>query len=556
MTSHGGDRRARARSGVRGAGAVLDTLANGGVEVCFANPGTSEMHLVAEMTARPSMRNVLCLFEGVATGAADGYGRMAERPASALLHLGPGLGNGLANLHNARRASTAMVALVGDHATYLKDSDPPLNTDIELLAAPVSAWVRRTTRAAEAGRDTAEALLAARAGAAAGTGGVATLILPSDVCWSEGGRPAEVPAAAPAPADADAVERAAKILRDDTGCLLFIGGANLRPAGLRAAARIARATGARLLAEKSPARHRREPGLPDIARLPYPLEEALAQLDGYRHIVFAGARPPVPFFGYPGRPAGLFAAGCELHLLGMAPAALQDLADLVAPVGAGASRHVSDRPGPPSATGQGRRSLDHPGLPTGELTVAKAAAVIGTLLPEEAVVVDEAITCAPDLVAATAGAPAHDWLCLSGGSIGMGMPAAVGAAVACPNRRVLTLQADGSAMYTPQALWTQAREGLNVVTVILNNASYASLADELARVEGVPGADLGRTRGVSDISGLDFVALAAGMGVPATRARSADDLADQLRRALAEPGPWLIEAVLPAPHAGGGVSGA
>ncbi|MFI6505378.1 acetolactate synthase large subunit [Nonomuraea typhae] len=536
MTTHGGDRRAPAPSGLRGAGAVLDTLANGGVEVCFANPGTSEMHLVAEMTARPSMRNVLCLFEGVATGAADAYGRMAERPASALLHLGPGLGNGLANLHNARRASTAMVALVGDHATYLKDCDPPLNTDIEQLAAPMSAWVRRTTRAAEAGRDTAEALLAARAGAAAGTGGVATLILPSDVCWSEGGSAAEVPAAAPAPADADAVERSAKILRDNAGCLLFLGGANLRPAGLRAAARIARATGAELLAEKSPARHRREPGLPDIARLPYPLDEALARLGGYRHIVFAGAHPPVPFFGYPGRPSSLFAAGCELHLLGMAPAALQDLADLVAPAGTRASHHVTGRPG----------------LPTGELTLAKAAAVIGALVPEEAVIVDEAITCAPDLIAATAGAPAHDWLCLSGGSIGMGMPGAVGAAVACPDRPVLTLQADGSAMYTPQALWTQAREGLNVVTIILGNGSYASLADELARVEGVPGADLGRTHGISDISGLDFVALAAGMGVPASRARSAGDLAEQLRRALAEPGPWLIEAVLP----GGGVRGA
>ncbi|SEG95648.1 acetolactate synthase-1/2/3 large subunit [Nonomuraea solani] len=533
MTSSNGD--------MRGAGAVLDTLANGGVEVCFANPGTSEMHLVAEMTARPSMRDVLCLFEGVATGAADGYGRMAGRPASALLHLGPGLGNGLANLHNARRASTAMVALVGDHATYLKDADPPLNSDIELLAAPMSAWVRRTTRAADAGRDTAEAILAARAGSAAGTGGVATLILPSDVCWSEGARPAGVPATAPERADADAVERAAKILRDDTRCLLFIGGANLRPDGLRAAARIARATGARLLAEKSPARHRREPGLPDIERLPYPLEEASARLDGHRHIVFAGARPPVPFFGYPGRPSRLFADDCELHLLGMAPAALQDLADLVAPAGIGASR-----PRPPAG-----------GLPAGELTAAKAAAVIGALLPEEAVVVDEAISSSADLVAATAGAPAHDWLCLTGGSIGMGMPAAVGAAVACPDRPVLTLQADGSAMYTPQALWTQAREGLNVVTVILANASYAILADELARVEGVPGADLGRTRGISDISGLDFVALAAGMGVPGSRARSAGDLADQLRRALAEPGPWLIEAVLPSSaRAGGGVRGA
>ncbi|SCF02242.1 acetolactate synthase-1/2/3 large subunit [Micromonospora viridifaciens] len=519
---------------MRGAEAVLDTLANAGVEVCFSNPGTSEMHLVAEMTTRPAMRNLLCLFEGVATGAADGYGRMAEKPASVLLHLGPGLGNGLANLHNARRAATPVVNLVGDHATYLKALDPPLNSDIETIAAPVSAWVRRTTRAADAGRDTAEAIFAARSGADAGTGGVATLILPSDICWSDGANPAEVPVVRPTEFDPGEVERAAKVLRGSADCLLFVGGANMRPAGLRAAARIARATGARLLAEKSPARHLRDPGVPDIPRLPYPLDDALARLHGYRHIVFAGARPPVAFFAYPGKPTSLLPASCEVHQLGMAPAALEYLAELVAPAGG--------IPGPAPLGSAPTR----PGLPSGELTVAKAAAVVGALLPEYAVVVDEAMTCSESLLAATAGGPQHDWLCLTGGSIGMGMPAATGAAVACPDRPVLTLQADGSAMYTPQALWTQAREGLHVVTVIFNNSSYAILASELARVRAVPAADLRRARGFIDISGLDFVALAAGMGVPATSAQTADEFADQLRRALAEPGPHLIEAVVPA----------
>ncbi|GAA4975825.1 acetolactate synthase large subunit [Actinoplanes utahensis] len=506
---------------VLGAQAVIGTLLGSGVEVCFANPGTSEMHLVAELTARPEMRHVLCLFEGVASGAADGYGRMAEKPASALLHLGPGLANGLANLHNARRAGTPVVTLVGDHATFLTPFDPPLHSDIETMAAPVSAWVRRATSAAGAGRDTADAITAAR------SGGVATLVLPADVCWSGGGSPAVAAAPAAPGFDAGAVERAAKALRDDTDCLLFVGGPNMRPAGLRAAARIAAATGARLLGEKSPARHRRDPGVPDIARLPYPIDDAMARLRGHRHIVFAGARPPTAFFAYPGKPADLVPADTETHHLGMSPDALEHLADLVAP---GLSAPAAEQ-------------TAGTGLPSGELTVAKAAAVVAHLLPEDAIVVDEAMTSSSALVAATAGGARHDWLCLTGGAIGMGMPVATGAAIACPDRTVLTLEADGSAMYTLQALWTQAREGLHAVTVVFNNSSYAILAGELDRV--VPDAGRRRAGSFVDISGLDFVALAAGMGVPATRAHTAGDLYAQLSRALAEPGPHLIEAVVP-----------
>ncbi|WP_410657347.1 acetolactate synthase large subunit [Amycolatopsis sp. lyj-112] len=508
---------------MNGAQVVMETLDAAGVDLCFTNPGTSEMHLVAEMATRPAIRNVLCLFEGVATGAADGYGRMAGKPAATLLHLGPGLGNGLANLHNARRAATPLVNLVGDHATYHKAFDPPLDSDIESMAGTVSTWVRRTTRVEDIGSDIVDALVAARTGR-----GVATLILPSDVCWSDGGSVARIPATSPEEFDAGEVERIAKVLRDEEGCLLFVGGATLRREGLRAAGRIARATGARLLAEKSPARHERGGGIPDLERLPYPIDEALATLRGYRHIVFAGTRPPVAFFAYPGKPSALVSPETEVHELGQTSAALEYLAELVA-----ADTRPDDGP------------RTRPGLPTGGLTAEAVAAVTGALLPEGAVLVDESMTSGQRLPAATAGAPWHDWLSLTGGSIGMGTPVATGAALACPDRPVLCFVADGSAMYTPQSLWTQSRESLNVTTVVLNNSSYAILAGELGRIGVFTDADLDRAREFIDISGVDFVSLAAGMGVPGARVDTAEGFAGKLREALAEPGPHLIEAVVP-----------
>ncbi|MER5502759.1 MULTISPECIES: acetolactate synthase large subunit [unclassified Streptomyces] len=518
---------------MNGARAVLNTLVHGGIDICFTNPGTSEMHLVAGMVSTPEIRGVLCLFEGVATGAADGYGRMAGRPASTLLHLGPGLGNGLANLHNARRAGTPLINLVGDHATYHKPFDAPLDSDIESMAGTVSAWVRRTERSADAGQDAADAIRAARTPVGHLPGGVATLVLPSDVCWSDGGIPVPVPAAQAPSFDEVAVERIAKTLRENEECLLLVGGGNMRRAGLAAASRIAAATGADVLAEKSPARHERGAGLPRFDRLPYPRDLAARRLAGARHLVLAGTREPVSFFAYPGKPSTLIPAGCDVHDLGAAPGALEYLADLVAP---GTAPLVTD--------------TDRPGLPGGELTAQKAAAVIGALLPEGAVVVDEAMTSDQWLPGATAGAPVHDWLNITGGSIGMGMPVATGAAVACPDRPVLNLEADGSAMYTLQSLWTQAREGLDVTTVVFNNASYAILDSELRRVGAFEGEEVRRSRSFIDIPGLDFVAMANGMGVPATRARTAEEFTRQLRAAVAEPGPHLIDAVVP-PVTGG-----
>jgi acetolactate synthase-1/2/3 large subunit len=516
---------------VNGAQALIRTLVGSGVDVCFANPGTSEMHFVAALDDVPEMRGVLTLFEGVATGAADGYARMARRPAATLLHLGPGLGNGLANLHNARRAQSPVVNVVGDHATFHVRHDAPLQSDVEAIASAVSGWIRRSASTADVGPDAAAAVAAA----AGPPGRVATLVLPADVSWTDGeAGPAPAPPPPPAPAvDAAAVEAAAKALGSGEPCLLLVGGEATCGAGLRAAARIAAANGARLLAETFPARLERGAGVPAIGRLGYLVDMARHQLGGIRHLVLVGARSPVTFFGYPDKPSDLVPDGCAVHEVAPRESAgvtvaLQALADLVA---AGTEAPLAP--------------LARPELPAGELTAESAAAVVGALLPEGAIVVDESITSGLTLPDATEGAPPHDWLTLTGGSIGYGLPAATGAAVACPDRPVWCLQADGSAMYTISALWSHAREGLDVTTVVYNNSAYAILRMELMQV-GAAG-DGERARALFDLGGpqLDFVRIASGMGVPAERATTAEELADALRRAAAESGPHLVEAMVP-----------
>jgi acetolactate synthase-1/2/3 large subunit len=495
---------------VNGAQALIRTLTGSGVDVCFSNPGTSEMHFVAALDAVPEMRGVLCLFEGVATGAADGYGRMAGRPAAALLHLGPGLANGLANLHNARRARTPLLAVVGDHATYHKRYDAPLESDIDALAGWMSVWTRRSARSADVAADAAEAVAAAMAP----PGGIATLILPADVSWSEGAEPApalSVREPAPVP---------------------MLGGAALRRPGLAAASRIAQATGAGLVAETFPARIERGAGIPAVDRLAYLAEFAAVKLAGTRRLILAGASAPVSFFAYPGQPSSLVPEGGQVEVLAAdgddVGGALEAVADLVAP----GTKPVLAEPA-------------RPGLPDGDLTGESVAAIIGALLPEGAIVSDEANTSGLWLPGATAGAPPHDWLTLTGGSIGQGLPVATGAAIACPDRSVLALEADGSAMYTISALWTHAREGLDITTVIFNNSAYAILSMELGRVGAQTTGTAARDLLQLSRPDLDFVALATGMGVPASRARTAGEFAAQFRTALAEPGPHLIEAVIP-----------
>jgi acetolactate synthase I/II/III large subunit len=510
---------------------LLATLVGAGVDICFSNPGTSEMHFVAALDDVPEMRGILTLFEGVATGAADGYARVARRPAATLLHLGPGLGNGVANLHNARRARTPLVNIVGDHATHHARFDAPLQSDIASLARPVSGWYRVTAGPDDVGSDAADAVAAA----CGPPGMVATLVLPADASWSESavGPCPPRPRAAPPLAPSEAIEDVAKVLRSGERTALLLGGTAVRARALLAASRIKGATEASLLAETFPANLERGAGIPSVDRLGYLGEFAQAQMAGLQHLILVDAKSPVSFFAYPGQPSDLVPSGCTVHTLVRAgedaPAALEALADAV-----GADPHGAT---PPSA--------QRPDRPTGALTTETLAAAIGAAFPEHAVVVDEGNTSGLFVSGATAGAPAHDWLTLTGGAIGIGLPAATGAALAAPDRPVLCLQADGSAMYTLQALWTQAREGLNVTTVLLANRSYAILNMELHRVGADAGGPLSRR--LLDLTDpeLDFVALARGMGVPARRVETAEALTAALVESFAEPGPSLIEVPLP-----------
>lgn len=516
---------------MNGAQALIRTLVDAGVDVCFANPGTSEMHFVAALDDVPEMRAVLTLFEGVATGAADGYARMAGRPAATLLHLGPGLGNGIANLHNARRARTPVVNVVGDHATGHKRLDAPLESDIDALASAVSGWFRRSLTTVDLAADATDAVVASYGP----PGCVATLVLPADVSWGEGGTPAAPPVRRPAPHVAPAVvDAVGQSLRRGGATVLFLGGDALTEQGLLAAGRIAAQTGARLLCETFPARLPRGAGLPAVKPLAYPPEAAAAELAGTDLLLLAGAREPVDFFAYPDLPGRPVPEGCRVQVLAGAgedaTAALVALADRVAP----------DAEPPLTASAR-------PDLPQGPLTPRALAAVLGALLPEGAIVVDEALTSGGHLAAATAGAPRHDWLTLTGGAIGQGLPCAAGAAVACPDRPVIGVQADGSAMYTISALWTYARERLDITTILCDNGAYAILDAELQRVGAARDGERAGALLALDRPDLDFVSLATGMGVPATRARTAEELAEQLARALAEPGPHLIDAVLRRP---------
>lgn len=514
---------------MNGAQALLHTLVASGVDVCFANPGTSEMHFVAALDTVPEMRGVLALFEGVVTGAADGYGRMADRPAATLLHLGPGMANGLANLHNARRAHTPIVNVIGDHARYHKGFDAPLESDIDALSGWLHGWSRTSKAPGEVGADAAAAVAAAMSP----PGQLANLVLPADVSWSDGGVTAA--AAQPTPAkqvDEERVREIANILRSGEPVAMLLGHGTTREAGLLAASRISAATGAKLFIETFPTRLERGAGLPAIERLGYLAEQAQWQLGETKHLILAGAKAPVSFFAYPGKPSELVPEGCQVHVLAVlgedTAGAVQSLADTVAadtePVLATAARPV---------------------LPSGELTPQNWVDVIGALLPEGAIISDESNTSGLLLPVATAGAPRHDLLTITGGAIGQGLPVAVGAAIACPNRPVICLQADGSAMYTISALWTMARENLDVTTVILSNRAYSILRMELQRV----GAEAAgpKAQELLDIGrpDLDFVALSHGMGVPASRATTTEELADQFAKALTEPGPHLIEAVVP-----------
>jgi acetolactate synthase-1/2/3 large subunit len=513
---------------MNGARSLVETLLRSGVDTCFANPGTSEMHFVAALDQSAGMRCVLGLQENVVTGMADGYFRLAGKPACTLLHCGPGLANGLANLHNARRARSGIVNIVGDHATWHRPFDPPLAADTEGLARTVSAWVRTSTRAADVGRDAAAAVQAARTF----PGQVATLVLPSDASWDEGGDTAAALAVpAPPPVDAGAIETVARLLRERKNVLLLLAGRAVLAEGQALAWRVAQASGASLMADYVIGHVARGRGRLQLERVPYVTDQAIEALRRFDHIVLVGAKPPVSFFAYPGKPSTQYRGDTQLHVLTRPEqdplAALRALAEALA---APEAPLPDAGPRPPAASG----------APTPE----GLAQTLAALMPEQAIVSDESISFGRGFYRHTHAAPAHDWLHLGGGAIGDGMPVATGAALgAGGQRRVINLQADGSAMYSLQSLWTQARERLPVTTILLNNRKYNILIGEYKGVGATPGATAMRMLDLGDPD-LGWVKLAEGMGVEAARADSMEQCADLMARSFARPGPFLIELMI------------
>lgn len=506
---------------------LFKTAAAAGIDVCFANAGTSEMPMVSALDSVPAIRGILCLFEGGCTGAADGYARMTGQPAMTLLHAGAGVANASANLHNARRARSPMLNLIGDQPTWHRPFDPLLNSDLDAIAGWSSAWVRRADVAARVAADVADAAEAAQKGE------IAHLILPLDALWEDVAGPANPrPRPGPVAVDATVVGRVAEALRTSKSAALLLRGAALLEAGLKAAVRIRAVTGCRLLCDTFVPRVDRGAGLPRVERVPYFPEVGVAALAGLTDLVLVGGTEPVAFFGYKGMPSRFAPDDCRRHVL--ARPGDDGVAALVA---------VADALGAPTqAPAEALPAL--PPSPTGRLTAETMGAALAQALPEGAIVVDESISCSPPLYAATAGAPLHSYMLVSGGAIGWGIPGATGAAVACPDRPVISMQADGSGMYTLQSLWTQAREGLNVTTVIYANNTYEIIKAELARA-GIdnPGP---RANALADFrdAPLDWVALAKGHGVPGVRVDKAEDLVREIRKAIAAPGPHLIEALM------------
>ncbi|HEY2709121.1 MAG TPA: acetolactate synthase large subunit [Caulobacteraceae bacterium] len=514
---------------MNGADALIETLIDNDVTACFANPGTSEMQFVSALDRQPKMRPVLCLFEGVATGAADGYGRIAGKPACTLLHLGPGYGNGLANLHNARRAFTPIVNVIGDHATYHRQYDAPLASDIAAIAGANSVWVKSAERPDEVGALAAEAV-----GAAYGPpGGSASLILPADCAWSPANAtgPKAVRRAKAAVAG-DAVDTAARKIKGAAKPVLLLGTTVCTDAGLAAAARIA-AAGVRIVTDGFIGRLPRGAGRFAPDRMMYFAEMALSDLAGVDLMVMVESRPPVAFFAYPDKPSLLVPEGCETYGLASRE---ED--------GTDALEALADALGAPK-TGPAQSLKLPDGAPSGALTPATVGLSIARHLPEGAIVSDDSVTSGQSIINATRSGRPHDWLGLTGGAIGQGIPVAVGAAVAAPGRKVVSLNGDGAAMYTAQGLWTLAREKLDVTVVVFANNTYRILGVELGRTgAGAPGPAAGSLLSLADPS-IDWVSYAKGLGVPAVRCDTAEGFDTAFARGMAEPGPHLIQADIP-----------
>ena len=518
---------------MNGAEALLKTLIDSGIEICFANPGTSEMHLVSAIGRTDSMRPVLCLFEGVVTGAADGYARMSDKAAITLLHLGPGLANGMANLHNAKKAHVPIINIVGDHAPYHLKFDAPLTSDVIAHAEINSAWVKVATSADDLSVCGAEAVAAAYTG----DGKIATLIAPANFAWEDASGSAEAITRRPSEqANNDRIEQAAKLLTNGKKTAFVLGGRAMRDEATTIVAAIAEYTGAGLFCETFPTRMERGANRVNVPRIPYFAEHAVEVLGEFEQFIIICSQTPAAFFAYPDLPSLLVPESAEICL---AIERDQNVVDGLTRLAekCGVNRFEPER--------QQRMTIE---LPSGALTVAAVGDTISALMPDNSILSDEGITAGAEVFQRTAGAASHDWLAITGGAIGQGLPLSLGAAIACPDRKVIALQADGSGMYTLQALWSMARENTDVTVVLLNNDSYAILNFELMRLKAETPND--KTLSMLDLGkpSLNWQEIATGMGVTASRAATAEEFHEQFANAMATKGPYLIEALITPPQ--------
>lgn len=515
---------------MNGAESLVKTLLQNGVDTVFANPGTSEMHFVAALDSHPEMNCVLCLFEGGTTGAADGYFRMKRDPAGTLLHLAPGFGNAFANLHNMRKSGSGAVNIVGDHATHHLRYESPLKGNVTGVSQSVSHWTRVSTDASSVAADGAAAIRTARSK----NGQIATLILPANTAWD----PADGPAVAQKAEQLhrpslSSIEASAERLTTDNA-VLMIGGPALFGDLRDLAGKIAAKTGCRLLADTMIARISKGAGTAKIDQLVYPVEPKVKQLEGTSSITLVGTNRPVAFFAYPGKPSVPEPADCTI-------------ADLCAPTDdiAWTLQALADATGVTSSSQTETFPLDLPEVPGGQITLAKVGQALAALIPENAIVCNESITSSFEVMPPTATARPHDVLAGTGGAIGFCLPCASGAATACPDRKVIALTGDGSAMYTLQSLWTMARENLDVTVIVFANRGYQILRNELANV-GVK--NIGQNaQAMFDVENpkLDWVSLAKGHGVPGTRVEDMESFAKALSEGLQSDGPSLIEVTCP-----------
>ncbi len=516
---------------MNGAQIVIRTAVEAGIKFCFANPGTTEMPLVEALDSVPGIEAKLGLFEGCCTGAADGYARMTGIPALTLLHLGPGLANGIANLHNAHRAKTPIVNIIGDHASWHLASDAPLTMDIEALASAVPGWQKTATSANSLSQDTADAISAAMAGQ------VATLIIPQDFQWEECTDETICrPSFSHDALDKNLIETAAEHLKSDKKSLIILGGKALRKDGLMIAEQIKETTGCDLLSDTFPAHTEIGMGVPALERVPYFPEQAIKKLSQYETVIRIGTKPIVPFFGYKGMDIPLFSD--KQTVIKLNPEN-QDLIEILSTLAIQTGTQKNKTPAP--LVKESKKESD---LPQEKLSGGKICQIVTALLPENAIVVEEAITSGGAYHLIAPNAEPHSLMTLTGGSLGMGMPCAVGAALACPDRPVINLQGDGSAMYTPQSLWMQARDNLNVTTLICANRSYDILKIEYLRAGNKQFKK--NTATLTDLGSppIDWVKLSQSMGVSAVSVQSGKDLIQELKKAVSIPGPHLIEMVM------------